>query len=64
MNAIKEVSLGSVYEVAALADVTPAAVCNWVRRDSTFPAPIARLRMGPIFDLDEVLLWLVNTNRR
>jgi chromosome partitioning protein len=47
-------------EIAQIAGVTPAAVSNWRARFADFPAPVASLRSGPVFDLIPVRRWLRN----
>jgi hypothetical protein len=45
-------------EIARLAGVTRAAVSNWRRRYSDFPAPAGGGVNSPLFDLTEVQAWL------
>ncbi|MFJ4666779.1 N-6 DNA methylase [Kitasatospora purpeofusca] len=45
-------------EIARLAGVTRAAVSNWRRRRSDFPAPAGGTSASPLFSLAEVRLWL------
>ncbi|MFD8607346.1 N-6 DNA methylase [Streptomyces sp. NPDC059631] len=45
-------------EIARLAGVTRAAVSNWRRRRSDFPAPIGGTSASPLFSLTEVRQWL------
>jgi hypothetical protein len=47
-----------LFEIAALADVTPSAVANWRKRFPDFPTPVADLKSGPVFDGAHVRLWL------
>jgi chromosome partitioning protein len=47
-----------VYEIAALAKVTPAAVTNWRSRFSDFPRPVSDLKSGPVFERDTIMQWL------
>jgi len=54
---------GGVHEIADLAGVTKQAVNNWMKRHSTFPQPLAKLRMGPIYNLDDVQVWLHKSKR-
>ena len=51
-------SLIGVFEIAELAEVSPSAVANWRKRFSDFPNPIADLKSGPIFDENQIKLWL------
>ncbi|MFI7239456.1 N-6 DNA methylase [Streptomyces cyaneofuscatus] len=45
-------------EIARLAGVTRAAVSNWRRRRSDFPAPVGGTSASPLFSLAEVRRWL------
>ncbi|WP_327417641.1 N-6 DNA methylase [Streptomyces sp. NBC_01233] len=45
-------------EIARLAGVTRAAVSNWRRRRSDFPAPVGGTTASPLFSLAEVRQWL------
>ncbi|MFF5924104.1 N-6 DNA methylase [Streptomyces flavochromogenes] len=45
-------------EIARLAGVTRAAVSNWRRRRSDFPAPVGGTLASPLFSLAEVRQWL------
>ncbi|MEU9294851.1 N-6 DNA methylase [Streptomyces sp. NPDC048266] len=45
-------------EIARLAGVTRAAVSNWRRRRSDFPAPVGGTSASPLFSLAEVQQWL------
>jgi len=47
-----------LYEIASLAEVTPSAVANWRKRFPDFPAPIADLKSGPVFQGGQVKAWL------
>lgn len=47
-----------LYEIAQLADVTPAAVGNWRKRHSNFPVPVKQLQSGPVFQRRQILYWL------
>lgn len=47
-----------IYEIAALAEVTPSAVANWRKRFPDFPAPIADLKSGPVFQGGLIKAWL------
>ncbi|HWF79158.1 MAG TPA: AAA family ATPase [Streptosporangiaceae bacterium] len=50
--------LVGLYEVALLAGVRPSAVANWRTRHPDFPAAVAELASGPVFDRDQVQRWL------
>ena len=47
-----------VKETAELAGVTSAAVANWRKRHTDFPAPVEEMGSGPVFDSDQVIAWL------
>lgn len=53
-----EQDLIGLFEISAISDVTPSAVANWRKRFSDFPAPIADLKSGPVFDGAQVRAWL------
>ena len=53
-----------VYEIAKIARVTPAAVANWRSRHPDFPAPILKLKSGPVFNLGQIKKWLKNNKKR
>jgi hypothetical protein len=53
-----DVDLIGLYEIAALAVVTPSAVANWRKRFVDFPAPIVDLKSGPVFNGTQVRVWL------
>lgn len=51
----------AIKDVAALADVTRAAVSNWRARHEDFPQPTPDSPpRRPLFDLQEILAWLKN----
>lgn len=52
------VDLVGLKEIGAMAGVSSQAVGNWLKRHRDFPKPIARLKMGPIFDAVQVARWL------
>jgi chromosome partitioning protein len=47
-----------LYEVAQLAEVSPAAVGNWRKRHPDFPIPVRQLQSGPVFQRRQILHWL------
>ncbi len=48
-----------VKEIAELAGVSSAAVANWQKRyPSEFPLPVERVESGPVFDSEEIRVWL------
>ena len=51
-------TLIGVFEIAALANVSPSAVANWRKRFPDFPNPLAELKAGPVFSENQVKLWL------
>lgn len=50
--------LVGLAEIAELAGVSRQAVANWVSRHPSFPAPLARLAAGPVWDRAPVSAWL------
>lgn len=51
----------AIKDIAALADVTRAAVSNWRARHDDFPQPTPDSPpRRPLFDLQEILAWLKN----
>lgn len=44
-------------EMAAHFGIAPQAVQHWAQRRDDFPAPLARLSMGPVYDLNAVIAW-------
>ena len=57
--------IGGLYEVAALLGVSKAAVSS--RRatvDPPFPEPLATLRCGPIWDLEQIEAYERDRKRR
>jgi len=50
--------LVGIFEIAAMAGVTPAAVANWRARHPDFPPAISELRSGPVFERSQVRKWL------
>lgn len=42
----------------------PNVVHTWRRRHQDFPAPVAELRAGLIWDWNDVAAWLKATDRR
>ena len=47
-----------LYEIAQLANVSPAAVGNWRKRYADFPSPVKHLQSGPVFQRRQILHWL------
>lgn len=47
-----------LYEIAAIANVTTAAVTNWRKRFEDFPLPISDLKSGPVFSQNQIISWL------
>ena len=52
-----------VKEIATMADVSSAAVANWMNRHSDFPIPVEKMGSGLVFDSDEVAAWLKGRNK-
>ncbi|WP_200903347.1 AAA family ATPase [Arthrobacter sp. RIT-PI-e] len=50
--------LVGLAEVAELAKVSRTVVSNWRVRDHKFPAAVANLRSGPVFDRDKITRYL------
>lgn len=44
-------------EIAKALGVSRQRVSNWKSRDSSFPKPVAELRMGPVWYLGAILVW-------
>ncbi len=55
---MKKEDMVGIFEIAQFAGVTPAAVANWRTRHTDFPAPVASLKSGPVFDLGQIRKWL------
>lgn len=55
---MQDKDLVGIYEIAEMANVSPAAVANWRKRYPNFPLPIAELRSGPIFQRNQIAHWL------
>ena len=47
-----------LFEIAALAGVTPSAVANWRKRFADFPNSVVELKSGPVFQAGLVKAWL------
>lgn len=52
-----------LYEVAQLANVSPAAVGNWRKRYPEFPIPVKQIQSGPVFQKRQILYWLRKKER-
>lgn len=50
--------LVGISEIAEIAGVTRQAVANWRVRHKNFPSPIVELKSGPIWNREEINLWL------
>ncbi|MEV7181483.1 hypothetical protein [Kitasatospora sp. NPDC093679] len=50
-------------EIAALAQVKRPVPTTWSRRHPDFPAPVTREGGSPLFDVREVVDWLIRTHR-
>ena len=53
-----ELELLGTFEVAQLAGVTAQAISNWMVRRPEFPAPLAQLASGPVWDGAVMRRWL------
>ena len=51
-----------LYEIAQMAEVSPAAVGNWRKRCIDFPVPVRQLQSGPVFQRRQILYWLRKKN--
>jgi hypothetical protein len=47
-----------ISEIASRHGTTPGTIRSWRHRHDDFPAPIADLAMGPVFDWHAVEAWL------
>jgi eukaryotic-like serine/threonine-protein kinase len=53
-----KVRLGGVAEISEAHSINRTTISMWdVNNRHGFPKPIARLAMGPVYDLDEVDAW-------
>jgi hypothetical protein len=50
--------LMGLAEIARLAGVSPQAISNWQKRKEDFPAPLAHLASGAVWDGAVVRVWL------
>jgi hypothetical protein len=55
--------LVDVSAIAELAKTTPGMIQNWRRRHADFPAPIAVLAVGPIWNRPDVEAWIQRPRR-
>jgi hypothetical protein len=53
----EKIIYAGIAEIAIAVEVSRSVVISWVARRKDFPAPLVRLRMGPVWDLNEVLPW-------
>jgi len=44
-------------EIADIFAVSKSTICNWVARNKDFPEPVADLKMGKIWDREEIVRW-------
>ena len=56
--------LAGANEIAAAFGVSVQTVSGWKRYAKNFPAPLAELRMGPVYDMDAVLRWYAARRER
>jgi chromosome partitioning protein len=52
------IELVGISEIAEMAGMLKQNVANIRLRDQTFPQPIARLRMGPVYLKAEAIEWI------
>ena len=61
---LNSADLVGAHEIAERLDVAhPQMVHEWKRRHKTFPRPIAILKMGWIWDWNDVEAWAIKTKR-
>lgn len=60
---LEEQSYMGIAEVAAYLDVSKQTIANW-RRRREFPAPVADLKMGPIWATDEIMKFKATRRRQ
>lgn len=56
-------NLAGLIEIAMRAGVRRPVVTTWRERHLDFPAPVAELKIGPIFWWPDVERWLKDTGR-
>ncbi len=61
---MQEEDLLGLTEVAATAGVTKQVVANWRHRDASFPAPVAELAAGPVFNSSQIRSYLARWRRK
>ena len=49
--------LVGIAEVAELFGVSKQAASNWRERHANFPLPLASLRSGPVWDMQNIIVW-------
>lgn len=47
-------NLVGLSEIAELFDIRPSAISNWQARHEDWPEPVLTLRMGSIYDLEDI----------
>ena len=52
-----------IHEIAEELGVSRQSVCNWTKRYPSFPKPIVRLKMGPIYNMSIVKKWYSDNTR-
>ena len=55
--------LVGIAEIAKIFDVSPAAVTNWRKRFTDFPKPVAVLKSGPVFKVEQIQNWYRRKNK-
>lgn len=66
LMALRRIDTGDIVGLTEIADrcgVGRTAVWNWRNRHEDFPAPLADLECGPIFNWPQVSAWLAQTGR-
>jgi len=52
-----DLELVGIHEISVAEDVSPSAVANWRKRFPDFPAPVAELKSGPVFQKSQIAAW-------
>src|SRR4051812_37967952 len=57
-----DLELVGLAEVSQMLSVSKQAVANWRARQTGFPAPVAELKSGPVWRVDEIVDWAEEQN--
>ena len=63
LSVVQQRARVTAADIARLAGVGRAAVSNWRKRYTTFPAPVGGTAASPAFDLEQVESWLIEQGR-